>query len=125
MQLTPEQRAIAEQARREGRRGVHLTLSEEQRGEQQRAIAEEEAARDENIAAFARRRDAEAEAGFAGDLRRAITAARRPTGQLAAELGVSAGLLEDFREGTAGLPFEAVERLIESLGLRLMQEIRG
>ena len=125
MQLTPEQQAIAEQARREGRTGARLELNAEQREEQQRAVAEEEAARDENIAAFRRRRDAEAEPGFAGDLRCAITAARRPTGELAAELGVSAELLEDFREGTAGLPFEAVERLIEALGLRLMQEIRG
>jgi len=123
MQLTPEQRAQAEQARRDGQPRVLLTTTVEQRAEKQRAIAEEEAAHEENIAAIARRRQAETEPGFAGDLRRAITAARRP--QLAAEIGIDTGLLEDFREGHAVLPFEAVDRLVTLLGLRLMAEIRG
>jgi ribosome-binding protein aMBF1 (putative translation factor) len=123
MQLTPEQRAQADQAQRAGQQRVFLTPTDEQRAEKQRAIAEEEAARDEIVAAYARRRQAEAEPGLAGDLRRAITAARRP--QLAAEIGVDAGLLEDFREGHAVLPFEAVDRLVTLLGLRLMAEIRA
>ena len=125
MQLTPEQRAELERARQDGRRRVHLTLTEEQRKEQERAIAEEEQSREENIAAYQRRRAAAAEPGLAGDLRRAINAARRPSDQLASEIGVDTALLEQFREGSVTLPLEAVDRLISTLALRLMAEIRG
>lgn len=125
MQLTPEQLAQVEAARQEGRRRVHLTLTDGQRAEQRRKIAEEDAARDENIAAYHRRRQAEAEPGLAGDLRRAITAARRLPQQLAAEAGTTVELLEGFREGAADLPLDVVDRLVGLLGLRLMAEIRA
>jgi ribosome-binding protein aMBF1 (putative translation factor) len=125
MRLTPEQQAQAEQARQEGRRSVHLTLTDEQRADQQKRIAEEEGMRQENIAAYRRRRQAEAEPGFSGDLRRAILAARRRPDELAAAAGISVELLEDFREGSADLPLDVVDKLVGVLGLRLMAEIRA
>ena len=39
------------------------------------------------------------------------------------EIGVEPRILSDFRAGDAELPAEALDRLIEVLGLRLMQEI--
>jgi ribosome-binding protein aMBF1 (putative translation factor) len=125
MRLTPEQQAQAEQARQEGRRSVHFELTEEQRADQQQKIAEEEGLREENIAAYRRRRQAEVEPGLAGDLRRAITAARRRPDELAAAAGISVESLEDFREGSADLPLDVVDKLAAILGLRLMAEIRA
>ncbi len=43
--------------------------------------------------------------------------------ELAKEIDVDPRLLSDFRAGEAELPAAALDRLIESLGLRLMQEI--
>lgn len=125
MQLTPEQQMHLDQARKEGRRSVNITLTEEQRADQQKKIAEEEGLREENIAAYRRRRQAEAEPGLSGDLRRAISAARRRPDELAAASGISVELLEDFREGSADLPLDAVDKLVVLLGLRLMAEIRS
>jgi hypothetical protein len=48
---------------------------------------------------------------------------RRPVQELAAEIGVDSALLFGFRAGGAELPSAALDRLIETLGLRLMQEI--
>ena len=82
----------------------------------------------EKSAIFARRdaqEQAEREPGFSGDLRRAITAACRPSRELAAELGIDVGLLEDFRTGDATLPSDVVDRLVATLGLRLTAEIHG
>jgi hypothetical protein len=77
---------------------------------------------------FARREaqeQAEREPGFSGDLRRAITAARRPSHELAADLGIDVRLLENFRAGDATLPSNVVDRLVATLGLRLTAEISG
>jgi predicted transcriptional regulator len=56
-------------------------------------------------------------------VRRAILLARHSIDELAATVGVEARLLSDFRAGEAELPAAALERLIDTLGLRLMQEI--
>jgi hypothetical protein len=45
------------------------------------------------------------------------------TGDLSAEIGVDPRLLSDFRAGDAELPALALDRLIQTLGLRLVQEI--
>jgi hypothetical protein len=62
--------------------------------------------------------------GFFGDVRRAILASRRPIDELAAAIGVDARVLSDFRAGNEELPAGALDRLLETLGLRLMQENR-
>ena len=62
--------------------------------------------------------------GFFGDVqRRAITASRQPMDELCERIGVDQQLLSDFRADDAELPAAALERLIQTLGLRLMQEI--
>jgi ribosome-binding protein aMBF1 (putative translation factor) len=61
--------------------------------------------------------------GFFGDLRRAIALSRMSTDDLSAEIGVDQRLLSDFRAGDAELPAVALDRLIQTLGLRLMHEI--
>lgn len=48
---------------------------------------------------------------------------RRPVNELAATLGVDAQLLSDFRAGEAELSAAVLDRLVDALGLRLMQEI--
>jgi hypothetical protein len=61
--------------------------------------------------------------GFFGDIRRAILLSRRPTGELAAAIGVDTRIFSEFRTGEAELPAAALDRLLEVLGLRVMQEI--
>ena len=61
--------------------------------------------------------------GFFGDVRRAMTFSRRPLRELASELGIDERVLADFRTADADLPAAALARLVEILGLRLMQEI--
>lgn len=98
-------------------RGRPLTSDEAARYRQLRAQIKAE-----KTSIFARRdaqEQAEREPGFSGDLRRAITAARRPSHELAAELGIDVHLLEEFRTGEATLPSDVVNRLVEALGLRL------
>jgi hypothetical protein len=61
--------------------------------------------------------------GFFGDVRRAIMLASSSIPNLATEIGVDGRVLSDFRAGDAELPAPALDRLLEKLGLRLMQEI--
>lgn len=61
--------------------------------------------------------------GFFGDLRRAIVVSRRSLDELSAGIGVDQRFLSDFRAGDAQFPAAALERLVDTLGLRLMQEI--
>jgi len=60
--------------------------------------------------------------GFFGDLRRAIVASRRSVAGLSAGIGVDQRLLSDFQAGDAELP-AALERLVDTLDLRLMHKI--
>lgn len=96
-----------------------------------RSLSAEEAARyrelrsqieSEKNEIFARRDAqelAEQEPGFSGDLRRAITAARLSSHELAGKLGIDVQLLEDFRAGEATLPSDVIARLVALLGLCL------
>jgi len=123
MQLTPEQQEQVRQAKAAGERRVHLRFTPEQRSEYRAAVEEELAAKEENIAHW-RKVHAEAEQpGFFGDLRRAILLSRRPIHELAQQIGIAPPLFSDFQAGDAELPAAALDRLIETLDLRLMHEI--
>jgi hypothetical protein len=123
MQLTPEQQAELNRARAAGQKRTMLNMTREQKAEWQSAVRREMAGREENVEHFRKIRAAAEQEGFLGDLRRAIAQSRRPVHNLAAEIGVEARLLSDFRAGEAELPAAALDRLIGVLGLRLMQEI--
>ena len=123
MELTPEQREQVQQAKAAGERRVTLRFTPEQRTEWQAAVQQELAGKEENIAHFRKLKAAAERPGFFGDVRRAIASSRRPTNELADEIGVEWRLLSDFCAGDAELPAAALDRLIEALGLRLMQEI--
>lgn len=125
MKLTDEQRAEIERQRRESP-GERIVIEEtpEQAAEYRRAVAEEEAGRAANIA-YCRKLDAAAaEPGFAGDLRRAIKAAKRDPRALADDLNISVELLEDFLAGDATLPSDVVDRVATVLGLKLVVEAK-
>ena len=81
------------------------------------------AGKDANIAHFHAIKTAALQPGFLGDIRRAVLMSRRPPGELAAAVGVDQHVLSDFRAGEVELPAAVVDRLLEELGLRLMQEI--
>ena len=123
MNLTNEQRAEIERQRHENP-GQRIVIEEtpEQAAEYRRAVAEEEAGREANIA-FSRKLDAAAaEPGFSGDLRRAIKAAKRDPRALASDLKIRVELLEDFLAGDAALPTDVVDRVAVLLGLKLVAE---
>ena len=123
MKLTSEQQSQAQQARAAGERRVTLRFTTQQREAWQAAVRQEIAGKDENLAYFRKVQAAAERPGFFGDVRRAIALSRQPADELADEIGVEPRVLSDFRAGDAELPAAALDRLIEVLGLRLMQEI--
>ena len=123
MDLTPEQQEQVRRAKAAGEKRVRLSFTPQQKAEWEAALQRELAGREENIAHFRKIQAAAEQPGFFGDVRRAIALSRKPIHQLAAEIGVDATLLSDFRAGEEHLPAAALDRLLESLGLRLMQEI--
>jgi DNA-binding MarR family transcriptional regulator len=123
MQLTPEQKAQLEQAKQRGERRVYVQLTPEQRKEYREAVAQEMAGKEANIAHYRKINAAAERPGFFGDIRRAILLSRPSIPELATAIGVDRRLLSDFRAGEAELPAAALDRLLEKLGLRLMQEI--
>jgi hypothetical protein len=124
MQLTPEQQEQVARAKAAGEKRATLSFTAQQRAEWEEAVEQELAGREDNLARLRKITAAAEQRGFFGDLRRAIALSRRPVRELAVEIGVDWSLLSDFRAGDAELPAAAVDRLIETLGLRLMQEIR-
>jgi hypothetical protein len=100
-----------------------LRFTPEQRNEWRAAVEEELAAKDENLAHLRKVHAAAEQPGFFGDLRRAIVLSRRPLPELAQQIGVAPRVFSDFQAGEAELPSAALDRLIETLDLRLMQEI--
>lgn len=123
MRLTAEQQEQLQRARAAQQHRVNLEFTAEQRAAWQQAAAEEQACKAENFAHFRKIESAAQEPGFFGDIRRAILVSRRSPIELSAEIGVDPLMLSDFRAGTAELPAGALSRLIEVLGLRLVQEI--
>jgi hypothetical protein len=123
MKLTPEQQEQVKQAKARGERRVTVQFTPEQRQAYRDAVEQELAGKDENIAHFRKIKAAAEQPGFFGDVRRAILLSRGSIGELAALIGVEPEVLSDFRAGEAELPAAALNRLLEALGLRLMQEI--
>lgn len=123
MSLTPEQQDEVRKARAAGDKRVTIGFTAQQKEQWEAAVRKELAGKEENIAHLREIQTAAAQPGFFGDLRRAIAASRRPIDELAATIGVDQRLLSDFRSGNAELSAAALERLVDTLGLRLMQEI--
>jgi ribosome-binding protein aMBF1 (putative translation factor) len=123
MQLTRDQQEQVRQAKERGERRVNLQFTDEQRKTWREAVEQELAAKQENTVHIRRIMTAAEQPGFFGDVRRAILVSRRSLDELAAAIGVEARVLADFRAGEAELPVAALDRLMETLGLRLMQEI--
>jgi hypothetical protein len=121
IELTPDQRAELERQRSAVRSTVKLTP--QQRAEFDRMVAAEDAARAENIDRFRKLQEAKREAGFSGALRRAISADPRTCHELAVAAHIHVRSLESFRTGDATLPSDAIDRLVETLHLRLMAEV--
>ena len=123
MQLTPEQKDLAQQAKARGEPRMFIKSTPEQKKALQEAVERELAGKEENIAHFRKIKAAAEQPGFFGDVRRAILLSRPSIPELATAIGVDWRLLSDFQAGDAELPAAALDRLIETLGLRLMQEI--
>ena len=123
MKLIPEQKKQVQQAKERGERRVSIQFTPEQRKAYREAVERETAGKEENIAHCLKIKTAADQPGFFGDVRRAILLSRPSIGELAATIGVEARILSDFQAGEAELPAAALDRLIETLGLRLMQEI--
>lgn len=123
MPLTPEQQDGVRKARAAGDKRVTIGFTTHQKEQWEAAVREELAGKEENIAHLRKIQAAAQQPGFFGDLRRAIVASRRSLDELSAEIGVDQRLLSDFRAGDAELSAAALERLVKTLGLRLMQEI--
>ncbi len=123
MQLTPEQNEQLQKAKSAGEQRIALQLTPKQKTDWRAAVEQELAGKEENIAHFRKIKSAAEQLGFFGDVRRAILLSRRPIHDLAREIGVDVRTLSDFRAGDADLTATVLDQLIESLGLRLMQEI--
>ena len=123
MPLTPEQQDEVRQAKAAGDNRVTIGFTAEQKDQWKAAVQEELAGKEENIAHLRKIQAAAKQPGFFGDLRRAIAASRRSVDELSAGIGVDQRLLSDFRAGDTELPAVVLERLVDTLGLRLMQEI--
>jgi hypothetical protein len=123
MQLTPEQKEHLRQAQERGERRVYMEFTQEQRKEYQELVAREMAGKEANIARCRRIKAAAEQPGFFGDIRRAILLSRPSIPDLASAIGVDWQVLSDFQAGDTELPAAALDRLLEKLGLRLMQEI--
>lgn len=123
MQFTSEQQEQIRQAKDRGERRVSLSFTPEQRKAYREAVEQELAGQGENIAHVRKVMTAAEQPGFFGDIRRAILLSRPSIGDLAATIGVEPRVLSDFQADEADLPAAALNRLIETLGLRLMQEI--
>lgn len=124
MQLTPEQQQEVQNANTAGERRVMLRFTPDQKAEWQAAVREELAGKEVNLAHVRKLKAAAEQPGFFGDVRRAISHSRRPVAELAAAIDIDPALLSALRAGDADLPPAALARLLDTLGLRLMQEIR-
>jgi len=123
--VTPEQQDEVRRAKAVGENRVTIGFTAQQQDQWEADVQEELAGKEENIAHLRKIQAAAEQPGFFGDLRRAIAASRRSVDELSAGIGVDQRLLSDFRAGDAELPAAALERLVDTLGLRLMQEIPG
>jgi len=123
MKFTTEQQDQVRQAKARGEQRLFVQFTSEQRKTWRETVEQEMAGKDENIAHFRKIKAAMEQPGFFGDVRRAILLSRPSLDDLATAIGVDPRILSDFQAGEAQLPAAALDRLIETLGLRLMHEI--
>jgi ribosome-binding protein aMBF1 (putative translation factor) len=123
MELTPEQQSQVDQAKAAGDRRVTLRFTPRQRRDWQAAVQQEWSVKEDTLTQFRKIKAAAEQRGFCGDVRKAMALDGRSSEDLACEIGVEPQLLSDFRAGEAELPATVLDRLLEALGLRLMQEI--
>ena len=123
MPLTPEQQDEVRKAKAAGDNRVTIGFTAQQKDQWKAGVQEELAGKEENISHLRKIQAAAKQPGFFGDLRRAIAASRQSVDELSAGIGVDQRLLSDFRAGDKELPAAVLERLVDTLGLRLMQEI--
>lgn len=123
MHFTTDQQEQLREAKLRGERHATMLFTPEQRKAWRDTVDKELAGKHDNLEHFRKIKQAAEQAGFLGDIRRAIVLSRRPIDELAVAIGVEPRTLSDFRTGEAELPAVALDRLIETLGLRLMQEI--
>jgi hypothetical protein len=123
MQLTSEQQEQIRQAKALGERRISVSFTPEQRKSWREIVDQELAGKEENIAHFRKVKAAAEQPGFFGDIRRSIALSRLPIGELSTAIGIDPRVLSEFRAGDAELPSAVLDRLVDVLGLRLMQEI--
>jgi hypothetical protein len=123
MKLTPQQQEQTRQAKARGERRVSVSFTPEQRKAWREIVDQELAGKEENIAHFRKIKAAAEQPGFFGDIRRSIALSRIPAAELSSAIGIDPRVLSDFRAGDAELPAAVLDRLVDVLGLRLMQEI--
>jgi hypothetical protein len=119
MKLTSEQKSEIERCRAAGI-PIMVDFTPEQSAEYRELVAREMASKDENIEYVRRWLHASNEAGFSGDLRRAIIATGKPPQDVALDAGLDADLLDRFSTGEAILPSDVIDRLAAHLGLKLV-----
>lgn len=95
------------------------TMTPEQRAEWRRVVELEQAAQPEETARWNRIAAAAREPGFSGDLRRALLNSGRKLNEFADAAEVPHATFLEWMGGEASVPSEAVDRLVEALGLRL------
>lgn len=122
MNLTAQQKAEIEQQRAADPsiRSFRITFTPEQRDAYRKAVAEELAARDENLLQVRQIEAAESEPTLSGTLRRAISASRRTPQDLSTQLGIHTQQLQNFRAGVEPLPSDVIDRLIALLDLEVI-----
>jgi hypothetical protein len=123
MPLTPDQDERIQQAKAAGENRVAMQFTTDQRRAGQAAVDAELAGKEANITHLKKIKAAAEQPGFLGDIRRAMALSKRPLADVAAAIGVDPEQLSAFRADDAELPPTALDRLLNALGLRLMQEI--
>jgi hypothetical protein len=124
MQLTPQQRADVDRQKSQapGARHVFFKATPQQAAELDVKAEEIEADRAGIEAHYRKLVSASAEPGFSGWLRRRIRQDGRPIRKIAETAHIDLDDLTAFRVGDATLPTDAVDRLVETLGLTLVEE---
>jgi len=123
MKLTSEQAEQVRQSKERGERRLLTQFTPEQRQAYRKEVEKELAGKEQNVARAQKIMAAADAPGFFGDVRRAVLLSRPSIADLAAAIGVDPSVLSDFQAGDADLPPAALDRLMEKLALRLMQEI--
>lgn len=123
MQLTAARLEQVRQAQARGERRAFVDFTPEQHRAWREFVDRELSGKEENATHLRKIKAAAEQPGFLGDIRRTLLLSRRPIAELSSAIGVEPRMLSDFCAGDAELPAATLDRLITTLGLRLMQEI--